>query len=180
MYKYSAATGLEICEFDIMLVLQTDPRPDLVRFSFGVAEQCSRHEKILKFLTSSNLTDGNDLNMSLISELMGFQTVNVDMCLCPQAHVPEGDEFSLYEIGIDDSQKIIHPQKQLYAPASILDFVAKLAHTSSITVHPNGHVLFTGTAAEMKDLLSFVSEFNLSKSSPYGSRKAMVVPYFTR
>lgn len=162
-----------------VLIDVQDARPDLVLFSFGVAEQCTRHEKILKFLTSnSNITDGNDLNISLISDLMGFQSVAADMC--PQPHIPMGNEFCLYDIKTDDSQKVILPQKQLYVPQSILEFVGNLSQTSSITVHPNGHVLFTGSTAEMKDLLSIIAEFNVPSSLSNGSRKAMVVPYFTR
>lgn len=148
-------------------------------FSFGVAEQCTRHKKILKFLTSSsNIMDGDDLNMSLISNLMGFQTVTVDMC--PQPQVPMDDENCLYGLGVNESPKIILPQGQLYIPQPLLDFVGNLSHTSFITVHPNGDVLFEGSVAEMKNLLSIVAEFSLPKSMSNGSRKATVVPYFTR
>ncbi|XP_020253667.1 uncharacterized protein LOC109830715 isoform X2 [Asparagus officinalis] len=162
-----------------VLVDVQDALPESVLFSFGVAEQCTRHEKILKFLTSnSNITDGNDLNISLISDLMGFQAVAVD--ICPQSHISEDEEFCPYEIGTEVSQKIIHPQKQIYTPRSFLDFVGNLSHTPSITVHPNGHVMFSGNAAEMKDVLSIVAEFNIPKCLSAGDRRAMVVPYFTR
>lgn len=161
------------------LVDVQDTRPDSVLFSFGVAEQCSRHEKILNILTSSsNVTDGDDMDISLISDLMGFQPVVVDMC--PQPECPMNDEVSLYGIGADETEKIIRPQKQLYVPQPLLDFVGNLSQTSSITVHPNGHVSFAGSAVEMKNLQSIVAEFDLHKSLSNGSRKEMVVPYFTR
>lgn len=152
---------------------------DSMLFSFGVAEQCTRRENILKFLaSSSNMKDGDDLNISLISELVGLQTVAVDMC--PWSQVPMDDEFCLNGVGADGTHKIIHPEKQLYAPQPLLNFVGNLSHSSSIRAHPNGHVLFRGSAVEMKNLLSIFAEFNLDKGLSNGSRKAMVVPYFTR
>ncbi|XP_020254488.1 uncharacterized protein LOC109831553 isoform X2 [Asparagus officinalis] len=150
-----------------MLTDMQDACPESMLFSSGVAEQCTRHEKIQKFLaSSSNITDGNCLNNTLLYE-MGFQPVAIDM----------DDEFSPCKIETDDLQKIIHHRK-LYVPQSVFYSVGNLYDTSFSTEHPNGHVLFTGNAAEMKDLLSTVTDVPQGLSN--GSRKAMVVPYFTR
>lgn len=171
-------THMPVIKKPVLIDMQ-DTCPDSMLFSFGVAEQCTRRDNILKSLAySSNMTDGDDLNISLISELVGLQTVAVDMC--PWSQVPMDDELCLNGIGADGTQKIIHPQKQLYAPQPLLNFVGNLSHSSSITAHPNGHVLFRGSAVEMKNLLSIFAEFNLDKGLSNGSRKAMVVPYFTR
>ncbi|XP_010931937.1 uncharacterized protein [Elaeis guineensis] len=156
-----------------------DCRPDSVLFSFGIAEQCTKREKILKFLTSgSNIAEGGSLNISLLSDLMGLQTVAVE--LWPQPYVSMHDTFCLYEIGMDDSQHLLHHQRQFCAPEPLLDFVKNLSHTSIITVNSDGQVLFTGSGSELKNILSVAEEFNISKRSTNHDRKSMLVPYFTR
>lgn len=159
-----------------VLIDVQDARPESVLFSYGVAEHCTRHEKILEFLTSeSSIAEEKDI--SLISDLMGFHTFSMDMI--PQPHVSMDAKFSLYDVGMDDPEQFLHPQRQLYASKSLLEFVGNLSGTSTITVHPNGSVLFSGNGNEVKDLLSVVEEFYLTKRLLNG-KKAMVVPYFTR
>ncbi|XP_008793660.1 uncharacterized protein LOC103709909 [Phoenix dactylifera] len=154
-----------------------DSRPDSVLFSFGIAEQCIKHEKILKFLRSgSKIAEGGNLNISLLSDLMGLHTVE----LWPQPYVPKHDKFCLYEIGMDDSQHLLLHQRQFCASEPLLDFVQNLSHTSFITVNSDGQVLFTGSGSEMKNLLSIAAEFNISKRSTNHDRKSVLVPYFTR
>lgn len=161
------------------LLWTTDLRPDSVLFSFGIAEQCTKREKILKFLMSgSNIAEGGSLNISLLSDLMGLDTVAVE--LLPQPYVPRHDNFCLYEIGMDGSQHLLHHQRRFYAPEPLLDFVQNLSHNSIMTVNSDGQVWFMGSGSEMKNLLSIAAEFNMSKRPTNHDRKSMLVPYFTR
>ncbi|KAJ6802759.1 uncharacterized protein M6B38_191410 [Iris pallida] len=159
-----------------VLIDMQEARPEAMLFSYGVAEHCTRHKKILEFLKSGSSIP-EDKDISFISDLMGFHTISMDMSTQP--HVPMDAKFSLYDVGMDDPEQFLHPQRQVYASKSLLEFVGNLAGTSTITVHPNSNVLFSGNGSEMKDILSIVEEFNLSKKLSSGNKKAMVVPYFT-
>lgn len=164
-----------IC-FDLF-VLETDSRPDSILFSFGIAEQCTRHEKILKFLTSGSKLTEQGLSIALLSDLMGFRNVAIGMC--HQEFIPNQD-LCLYEIGMAEPQLFLNPQSHFYTPDSLLSFFGNKPQISVVTVNRSGQVLFTGNGAEMQDLLSIIAEFNLSKRSTGGSKLPMLVPYFTR
>ncbi|KAJ6873580.1 hypothetical protein NC651_032442 [Populus alba x Populus x berolinensis] len=139
-----------------------DARPDSVLFSFGIVEKCTRQEKILQFLTSeSNKLERDGLDLSLLSELMGLQTVMFDAQQL--SHSP-----------------LIYPSGQLDAPKSLVDFVADMARSSKLTVLPDGRVLLTGSGTEMKDVLSTVAEFYLSKNSTMWKKQSMLIPKLTR
>ncbi|KAL9384919.1 hypothetical protein Peur_021929 [Populus x canadensis] len=144
------------------LVDVQDARPDSVLFSFGIVEKCSRQEKILQFLMSeSNKLERDGLDLSLLSELMGLQTVMFDAQQL--SHSP-----------------LIYPSGQLDAPKSLVDFVADMARSSKLTVLPDGRVLLTGSGTEMKDVLSTVAEFYLSNSSTMWKKQSMLIPKLTR
>ncbi|KAG9457436.1 hypothetical protein H6P81_001944 [Aristolochia fimbriata] len=129
-----------------------DARPDSVLFSFGIAEKCARHEKILQFLTSgSHNKEKRGLDMSLVSDLMGLHTLAIDMRHLSAASTDE--DFCLYEMASNSSL--------------------------SQLMHPDGKLLFTGTAAEVKNLLSVLSEF-CTKNTPNWSKQRMLVPHFNR
>lgn len=139
-----------------------DARPDSVLFSFGIVEKCTRQEKILQFLMSeSNKLERDGLDLSLLSELMGLQTVMFDAQQL--SHSP-----------------LIYPSGQLDAPKSLVDFVADMARSSKLTVLPDGRVLLTGSGTEMKDVLSTVAEFYLSNSSTMWKKQSMLIPKLTR
>ncbi|XP_020101487.1 uncharacterized protein LOC109719314 isoform X1 [Ananas comosus] len=160
-----------------VLIDVQDSRPDSILFSFGIAGQCTRHEKILKFLTSGSKLTEQGLNMALLSDLMGFR--NVAIGVCHQAFIPNLD-LCLYEIGMAEPQLFLNPQSHFYTPHSLLSFFGNKPQISVLTVNRSGQVLFTGNEAEMQDLLSMIAEFNLSKRSTGGSKLPMLVPYFTR
>lgn len=144
------------------LVDVQDARPDSVLFSFGIVEKCARQEKILQFLMSeSNKLERDGLDLSLLSELMGLQTVMFDAQQL--SHSP-----------------LIYPSGQLDAPKSLVDFVADMARSSKLTVLPDGRVLLTGSGTEMKDVLSTVAEFYLSKNSTMWKKQSMLIPKLTR
>ncbi|KAB5527509.1 hypothetical protein DKX38_021356 [Salix brachista] len=139
-----------------------DARPDSVLFSFGIAEKCLRQEKILQFLMSeSNKLERDGLDLSLLSELMGLQAVMFDAQQL--SHSP-----------------LIYPSGRLDAPKSLGDFVADMAHSSKLTVLPDGRVLLMGSETEMKNVLSTVSEFYLTKNSTMWKKQSMLIPEFRR
>ncbi|XP_068660659.1 uncharacterized protein [Aristolochia californica] len=153
-----------------------DARPDSVLFSFGIAEKCARHEKILQFLLSgSNSKEKQGLDVSLVSDLMGFHSLAIDMRHLSAASLD--DDFDLYEIGSCSSLSQL--RSEFYIPKPVLNFVEDLSKNSIFTVHPDGKLLFTGTAAEVKNLLAVLSEF-YSKNSTNWSQQHTQVPHFNR
>lgn len=139
--------------------------PDSILFSSGIAEQCTRQEKILKYLISeSGDLERGGVDLSLLSELIGLHG----------------------ELIFDDHQQqpyapfLIYPGGEFDAPKPLLDFVGDMARSSKITVHPNGQVLFTGSKAEIRDILSLVAEFYLSQNSEKRGKHSMLVPQFSR
>lgn len=177
--EYDHPSRLSSAADKSVLIDVQDSRPDSILFSFGISEQCTRHEKILQFLMSgSSVVEGEGLNISLLSELMGLQTLAISMC--PEQPLAPGDNFCLYDFSPNGSQTFRTPEKQLYFPELLLDFVGDMSHNSKIMVHPDGRVLFMGTGAEMKDLLSIVAEFYLPKNRTHGTKQSMLVPYFRR
>ncbi|XP_043709150.1 uncharacterized protein LOC122658294 isoform X2 [Telopea speciosissima] len=161
-----------------VLVDVQETHPDSVLFSFGIAEQCRRHEKILQFLMSgSSEAERDGLDVSLLSDLMGLQTVAINMH--PQPYASDG--FCLCEVGDDEAQPpFFYPNGGYNVQKPLLDFVGDLARSSKVTFHPDGRVLLTGTGAEMKDLLSVVAEFYLSKSTTKCRTQPVLVPHFPR
>nr|TKW24567.1 hypothetical protein SEVIR_3G058600v2 [Setaria viridis] len=154
-----------------------DSHPDSVRLSLGIAEQCARQEKILKFLMS--VTSGSDvkeLDESLLAEFTGQQTLPIN--LGNQPYIPD-DKLTICEFGLelDEPQQYL-PEKQLVIPDPLLDFVQ--SYGSALTIDQNGRILFAGHGDEMRDLLSLFLEFNMSKRETSGCKTAFLVPYFER
>ncbi|KAK9281056.1 hypothetical protein L1049_003948 [Liquidambar formosana] len=150
--------------------------PDSVLFSFGIAEQCTRHEKILQFLMSgSSEIERSGVDLSLLSDLMGRQALEIDVHQKPFA--PSHYRFHSYDA--EASPFLIYPSSQFHAQQPLLDFLGDLARNSKFKVHPDGRVSFTGTGTEMKDILSVVAEFYLLKNSTK-RKQSMLVPHFIR
>ncbi|XP_076934090.1 uncharacterized protein LOC143600225 [Bidens hawaiensis] len=76
-----------------------------------------------------------------------------------------------------DSQ-LIYQNLELDSRQPLIDFVGDLVRHSEITIDEDGHVSLSGTRTEMKDILSILSEFYLSKNST-NWRKSLV-PHFNR
>ncbi|EXB39325.1 hypothetical protein L484_025020 [Morus notabilis] len=127
-------------------------------FSSVIAEHCTRHEKILQFLMSgATEPEGGTVDLALLSELMVLQSLRIDSQQQPSP--------------------LIYPST--YAQKPLLDFVGDLMGSSRITIHPDGRVSFNGTGTEVKDLLSVVAEFYLSKSSATWEKQSMLVPHYS-
>ncbi|GFZ19467.1 hypothetical protein Acr_28g0001720 [Actinidia rufa] len=137
-----------------------DTRTDSTLFSFGIAEQCTKHEKILQFLMAgSNEVDGGGLDLSMLSKLLGL-------------------DFGSCTNGAGVNPSIIYPSSEFYAQRSLVELVGNLAHRSEITLHPDGRISFTGASTEFKDMLSIVAEYYLSKSSTKWRTQSVLIPQF--
>ncbi|KAJ3669623.1 hypothetical protein LUZ60_011573 [Juncus effusus] len=76
--------------------------------------------------------------------------------------------------------KIPNLERQTSMPSSLLNFVGTMSKSSLLSIDLCGRILFSGSGAEMKDLLSILSEFDLYNKSPAGSKAALLFPYFER
>ncbi|KAI5599436.1 hypothetical protein BDE02_02G196000 [Populus trichocarpa] len=145
-----------------ILIDVQDARPDSVLFIFGIVEKCTRHEKILQFLMSkSNKLERDGLDLSFLSELTGLQAVMFDAH--QQSHSP-----------------LIYPSDQFDSLKSPVDILGDMAHSSKLRVLPDGRVLLTGSGMEMKDILSTVAEFYLSRNSNIWRKQSLLVPHLSR
>ncbi|KAL0916390.1 hypothetical protein M5K25_013897 [Dendrobium thyrsiflorum] len=160
--------SIPMVEKPVLIDVQ-DAHPDSVLLSFGIAEQCARREKILKFLLSGP-GEEDDIDTSLLSNLMGLRTGAIE----------NYDIFSLYGVGAHDLDHILHSERHFHIPKPLLEFIAGSSDDTNITVHPNGHMLLSGGVSEIRDLLSVTAEFNMLKSFTTSNKQSMVVPYFTR
>lgn len=150
----------------------TDSHPDSVQLSLGIAEQCAKQEKILKFLMSGS--DVKELDESLLAEFTGQQTLAINMGTQP--YMPD-DKLSICEFVLNEPQQYL-PEKELVIPDPLLNFVQSVG--SALTIDQNGRVLFAGNGDEMRELFSVFLEFNMSKRETGGCKAAFLVPYFER
>ncbi|GLU07502.1 hypothetical protein SLE2022_244580 [Rubroshorea leprosula] len=140
-----------------------------VLFSFGIAENCARHEKIVRFLTSgSRELEQGGLDLSSLSNLMELQP-NLQPLL-----------FDMHQQELASSLIYPKPSIRVDDDKPLLDFIGDMVCNSKITVNPDGRVLVTGSGTEVKDILPIVAEFYLSKNSSKSSKQPMLVPYFDR
>ncbi|XP_037454090.1 uncharacterized protein LOC119324403 isoform X1 [Triticum dicoccoides] len=192
----AAAAAYQTFDSTALIDVQ-DSRPDSVRLSLGIAEQCARQEKILKFLMSGS--DVKELDASLLTELTGHQMLSGNMG--SQPYTPD-DKLSVYEFGLEEplqylaeNQLIIPDDKlsiyefgleeplqylsdnQLIIPDPLLEFAQS---QGALAIDENGRVIFTGSGEEMRDLLSVFLEFNVPKRESSGCKAAYLVPYFDR
>lgn len=145
-----------------IFILLPDARPDSVLFGYGIVEQCTRHEKILQFLMSgSDKLERDRFGLSLLSELMGLQDL-------------------MFDVHQQSLSRLVYPSSKFDTPNLLVDFLGDMAHSSKLTVHPDGRVLLTGNGEEMKDILSVVAEFYLSKNLTICRKQSMLVPQFSR
>ncbi|CAN4091479.1 unnamed protein product [Withania somnifera] len=158
-----------------VLIDVQDNHLNSVLFSYGIAEQCTRQEKILKYLRSgSNDVEGDGKDMSILVDLMG-----------PLAHAinMHQQEFASYlgEQSHDAKSQtsLVYPTAalHLWEPSSNL-----IGLNSGKMIHSNGRLLVSGDSArvEMNDILSIISKFYFSKDSMKSAKHTMLVPYFDR
>ncbi|XP_049407608.1 uncharacterized protein LOC125871063 [Solanum stenotomum] len=157
------------------LIDARDDHLNSVLLSFGIAEQCTRQENILKYLRSgSNDVESGEIDISTLFDLMGPLVHAINM---------HQQQFSSYleQQSHDAKSKpsLVYPSAalHLWEPSSNL-----IGFNSGKMIHSDGRLLVSGATAsiEMKDILSIISEFYFSKDSMKCTKHAMVVPYFDR
>lgn len=157
------------------LIDTRDDHLNSVLLSFGIAEQCTRQENILKYLRSgSNDVESGEIDISTLFDLMGPLVHAINM---------HQQQFSSYlEQQSHDAKSqpsLVYPSAalHLWEPSSNL-----IGLNSGKMIHSDGRLLVSGATAsiEMKDILSIISEFYFSKDSMKCTKHAMVVPYFDR
>ncbi|KAI3875347.1 hypothetical protein MKX03_027441 [Papaver bracteatum] len=152
-------------------------------FNYGIAEQCTKHEKISQlFMSGSSAAAREGVNSPFAYHLMS-RLQALPICMHPQPLTFLADEVSVDDVGAVDQfhPSLIYPESKLYAPnPGLLDFVGDLSSDSRISMHPDGRVLFSGSGVETKDLMSIIAEFNLSSTSTKRRELPFLVPHFTR
>ncbi|KAK8509900.1 hypothetical protein V6N13_093738 [Hibiscus sabdariffa] len=154
-----------IIDVDLMaqkpvIISKPDAYLDTELLGFGIAEKCRRHEKILKFLMSgTNELEKGELDLSLLSDLMGLQPVMFGMHQQP---------FDSY---------LIHPSSKIDSQMPLPDFLGEMVHNSKVAINPDGQVVLTANGIEMKDV---VAEFYFSSNSTKWRKQPSLVPYFDR
>ncbi|XVF32634.1 hypothetical protein REPUB_Repub17cG0099200 [Reevesia pubescens] len=142
-----------------MVIDKPDAYLDTALFSFGIAEKCMRHEKILKFLMSNEVEKG-ELDLTFLSDLI--QPLMFGVHQQPYA------------------SSLIYPSSKIDAQKPLPDFVGEMVINSKITVNPDGRVVLTSTGTEIKEILSIVAEFYLSSNSTMWTKQLALVPHFNR
>ncbi|KAJ4749192.1 hypothetical protein LUZ62_083597 [Rhynchospora pubera] len=159
---------------DVQVQDSRGPGDDSVLFSFGIAEQCTRHEQILRYLMSGSSTPSAPDHLSNLSHLLGFHP-------CHQPLTPQ-DRRLLLLLASNTTTTMDQDQADSFAR-----FLSRMSASSLLSADPAGRILFSGSPAEMKDLLSILAEFDFpfththtSPSPPAPSKLSLLVPYFDR
>lgn len=155
------------------LIDARDDHLNSVLLSFGIAEQCTRQENILKYLRSgSNDVESGEIDIAILFDLMGPLVHAINM------HQQQFPSY-LEQQSRDAQPSLVYPSAalHLWEPSSNL-----IGLDSGKMIHSDGRLLVSGVTAsiEMKDILSIISEFYFSKDSMKCTKHAMVVPYFDR
>lgn len=119
-----------------------------------------------KFPISSGLieVERDGLDLLPLPNLTRLQTVTTDY----KPYFPDMDS------------QIIYPNPEFDSQKPFIDFIGDLIQRSEITIHEDGQVLLTGSKTEMKDVLSILAEFYLSKSATNWRKYSSLVPHFNR
>lgn len=140
-----------------------------VQFSLGIAEKCTRHEKVSKFLSTA--ANGMEkLDLSDLSDLVDFQVTITDM------QRNQATSSSLQSQGSRGKTKpsFFYPAGILDCQEQLVEFLDQRLPNPSISINSDGKISFEGSITEMKDLLSVLEEFYL----PRWSKPTMLVPQF--
>ncbi|KAK3041399.1 hypothetical protein RJ639_000376, partial [Escallonia herrerae] len=153
----------------------SDTRPNSILFSFGIAKQCTKRWEILKFLMSkSSEIESRGLDPSILSDLMGLQAANIDM---PQQLFAPEYGFDFHD---ESQQTIFYPSSEFYSWKPLFDMARDIPRMPEINGHLDGQSSSIGAGTEMKDILSIIAEFYLSKNSTKWKMQSVLVPHFDR
>ncbi|CAN4093177.1 unnamed protein product [Withania somnifera] len=157
-----------------VLIDVRDNHLNSVLFSFGITGQCTRQEKILKYLRSgsNDVESGGQDMSSILFDLMGPLAQVIDI---------QQQKFASYlEQQSHDAMSqpsFVYPDAVLHLWEPSLNLIGL---NSGKMIHSDGRMLVSGASAsvEMKDILSIMSEFYYSKDTMKSTKHAMLVPYF--
>ncbi|XP_048137707.1 uncharacterized protein LOC115728283 isoform X2 [Rhodamnia argentea] len=136
---------------------------DAVPLGTGIAKQFTLQREVFDISMSGlSYAEKAGLDMSPLSHLTGLQSVETDMHRLPI--IPS----------------LVYPNFQFSTQSALSDFMGDLVRNSKITIDSDGRVLIADSGAEMRDLLSIVAEFYLSRNLTRGRKLSMPVPYFSR
>lgn len=155
----------QLVEFDprvrsLKMVDAQDNQGDSLIFGSSSEEEFKKYEKVSEFLVPCPSED-NKCALNL-PDLRGLQELKTQRCRGPLA------------------TSHIFPSCEFDAQEPVMDFVGELIRSSKITIHPDGQIFFTETGTKIKDLLSVVAEFYLSKNSLSWSKQSILVPNYAR
>ncbi|CAA2987096.1 Hypothetical predicted protein [Olea europaea subsp. europaea] len=151
-----------------------DTNSNSILFGFGIADKCTRQEKILKLLSSgSSEVVGGLLNLSILLNLVGPDVLFTDL---PQEPLASYHRWHLS--GAFSQQSLIYPTRESYFENRMVDVKGDIG-SSGITYHSDGQLSVAGSV-DMNDVLSVIAEFYLSKSTVKSSKQSMLVPFFER
>lgn len=145
--------------YKLSLWLGTDKAPESLVLSFGIAEKYARQEKVMEFLLSrSEEFKERGFDMSMLSELMEVEAMKSSSQLLPYG-----------------ASSVLYLNQDLEKP--VLDLVRDMMENPDFSLNSNGRLLFN---AELNDVLSIASEFNLSRDSTKWRQLSPLIPHFPR
>lgn len=146
-----------------LVIDMKDACSNSILLSRGIAEKCARQENIMQLFTSrASEVETGRLDLSSLSNLLELQPLLFDV---HQKEFASSLIFPSIRLIVDDEKPL-------------LDLFG--ACHSKFTFDPDGRVLVPGNGTEMRDILSIVAEYYLSKNSSKPSKENMLVPYFYR
>ncbi|XP_057780424.1 uncharacterized protein LOC130998981 isoform X2 [Salvia miltiorrhiza] len=142
-----------------------DIHPQSLLMGFGIAEQCTRHEKILELLASGSIeVDDDFLDLSMLYDLMGPRQLLTDSAQQPFT--------SCSEQCLCDTKSLVYPARELYLNEPVLNVVGSRSSCRENTFH---HM-----ADDMTHAVPAISDLYFSKNTVASSRRTLLVPYFER
>ncbi|KAL0712128.1 hypothetical protein Bca4012_019106 [Brassica carinata] len=161
--KSSQFVELDSAMMKPLLMDVHDKAPESLVLSFGIAEKYARQEKVMEFLLSrSEEFKERGFDMSMLSELMELEAMKSSSQLLPYG-----------------ASSVLYLNQELEKP--VLDLVREMMDNSEFSLKPNDHLLFSSSSnAELNDILSIASEFNLSRVSTRWRQLSPLIPHFQR
>ncbi|KAH6796555.1 hypothetical protein C2S52_021109 [Perilla frutescens var. hirtella] len=141
-----------------------DIHPQSLLLGFGIAEQCTRQEKILELLASGSIeVEDGLLDLSKLYDLMGPQGLITDST---QQAFTSCSKWCCRDA--ESEQSLIYPARELYLNEPILDVVGGRSSCRENTFH------------DLSDILPVISDLYFPKNIVKSSQRTMLVPYFER
>ncbi|XP_047942208.1 uncharacterized protein LOC125189067 isoform X2 [Salvia hispanica] len=141
----------------------SDVHLESLLLGFGIAEQCTRHEKILELLASGSIKVENGLlELSMLYDMMGPRNLITDSAQQPLT--------SCGERCICAAESLVYPARELYMNEPKLNIVGD---RSSCREHMLQHM-----GDDMTHMVPIISDLHFSKNTVTSRRRAMLVPYF--